>query len=73
VVPIRIVETEQLGPLELEPADAPSARLEWAPDLIERAHPHRNDYRGDRGGADAARAASSSPEAAEGYSWTTTS
>ena len=54
VVPIRIVETEELGPIELEPGDAPSARLEWAPDLIERAHPHRNDYRGDCGGADAA-------------------
>src|SRR6185437_7022587 len=38
VVPVGIVETEELGLLELEPDDAPAASLEGAPDLVERAH-----------------------------------
>ena len=38
-MPVGIVETEELGALELEVGDAPAARLEGSPDLVElRAH-----------------------------------
>ena len=37
---------EELGALELEAGDAPAACLEGSPDFVERAHPHRNDGRG---------------------------
>src|SRR5271163_4154863 len=57
VVPVGVVETEQLGALELEAGDAPAARLEGSPELAERARPDRNDGRGDGGAADAPRAA----------------
>ena len=56
-MPVGVVETEELGALELEAGDAPAARLEGRPDLVERAHPHRDDDRRDGGGADAPRAA----------------
>ena len=56
-MPVGIVEPEELGALELEAGDAPTARLEGVADLVERAHPHRNDDRGDGGGADTPRAA----------------
>src|ERR671910_1914573 len=44
VVPVGIVQTEELGALELEAGDASVAFLEGVSDLVERAHPHRNDY-----------------------------
>ena len=56
-MPVGVVETEELGALELEAGDAPAARLEGSPDLVERARPHRNDDRGDGVGADAPRPA----------------
>src|SRR5215211_8914964 len=56
-IPVGVVETEGFGALELEAGEGPAARLEGGPDLVERAHPHRNDNRGDGGGADAPRAA----------------
>src|SRR3954453_6282756 len=56
-VPVGIVEAEEVGALELETRDAPAARLEGVPDLVQRAHPYRNDDRGDGGGADPSRAA----------------
>jgi hypothetical protein len=58
VVPVGVVETEQLGALELEAGEAPTARLEGSPELAERARPDRNDGRGDGGAANAPRAPS---------------
>jgi hypothetical protein len=49
IVPVGIVETEELGALELEAGEAPAPRLEGSPDLVEGAHPHRDDDRGDGG------------------------
>ncbi len=46
-VPVGIVETEQLGALELKAGDAPAGRPEGLANLVERAHPHWNDDRGD--------------------------
>src|SRR5918995_6235814 len=57
VVPVGIVETEELGALELEAGDAAAAFLEGVSDLVERAHPHWNDCGRDGGRADASRAA----------------
>jgi hypothetical protein len=56
-VPVGVVETEELGALELEAEDAPAPRLEGALDLVEPAYPHLNDDRGDGGSAEAPRAA----------------
>src|SRR4029077_20572087 len=57
VVPVGVVETEQLDALEFEAGEAPAARLEGSPELAECARPDRNDGRGDGGAADAPRAA----------------
>src|ERR1700730_4362516 len=47
VVPVGVVEADSLGALEREAGDAPAARLEGSPELVERARPDRNDGRGD--------------------------
>ncbi|WP_082993213.1 AAA family ATPase [Mycobacterium sp. 1245111.1] len=57
VVPVGIVETEQLAAFEFEPGEAPAARLERSPELVESARPDRNDGRGDGGVANPIRAA----------------
>ena len=53
VVPVRVVEAEELDALDFEAGEAPAAGLERSPEFVEGARPDRDDYRCDGGAADA--------------------